>query len=639
MTDREGSQGGYNLSGDFRGSIINIESAVSGEQRITAEARPRIFLSYSWNDDKPFVEQLQRDLEARVFDVWRDETDLPSRGPDLPDELTRAIDDCDRFVPVIGPAAFASKMVQKEWAYARRKCKAITAVWRLGEVMPEDFGRKLYFDFRTDQPDYDYDKKLDDLARRLRQAEAPPGPFNTIGAYLSPPEGAIRRAEFARLGALLLGDDSGAAAITGTLHAPGGLGKSVLAALFSGDCDTRRHFSDGVCWIEIGKAGNVVERQAALGRLLGDDPKEYTDDATGRTRLGQLLAGRRMLIILDDVWDHRHAEAFRVHAPNCRWLITTRRTDMGGNLRLTPDHVIHLNYLTEEEGVALIAGALGLDPAADYPDKTRHREIVRELGGYTLAVAIAAARLNPNSVRHVSAERLLARYRSPGDGRAALSELALGEERENNLEKSLWESYDELSATGQRRFRALGVFAPEGTFGVAAAAAVWGESESDAEDGLSELAGASLLSRAGAGRFAQHNLLRAYALALLQRAGEEEERRERHFAFYREEYGNWDRNQPEIEGRHAQISSDFDDIRHALDWGFARQPQQACDLLYTLDITYMYLAQPTVTRSNLLEQGRASAVYAGYRLGEANTIQALGNVELLQANYVSARSL
>jgi len=137
MTDREGSQSGhtYVLSGDNRGAIINIESSLSGDQRTGAEARPRIFLSYSWNDDKPFVEQLQRDLEARGFDVWRDETDLPSRGPDLPDELTQAIDDRDRFVPVIGPAAFASKMVQKEWAYARRKCKAITAVWPVARTM------------------------------------------------------------------------------------------------------------------------------------------------------------------------------------------------------------------------------------------------------------------------------------------------------------------------------------------------------------------------------------------------------------------------------------------------------------------------------------------------------------------------
>lgn len=93
MPDREEPQRGntYILSGDNRGAIINIESEIGGGQAIEMPPRPRIFLSYSWRDDKPFVEQLHAGLEAAGFDVWRDERDLPSRGPDLPDELCLAI--------------------------------------------------------------------------------------------------------------------------------------------------------------------------------------------------------------------------------------------------------------------------------------------------------------------------------------------------------------------------------------------------------------------------------------------------------------------------------------------------------------------------------------------------------------------
>ena len=79
---------------------------------------PLIFLSYAWGDDKPFVEQLQADLEAAGFDVWRDETDMPSRGANLDDEFLLAIDRCHRFVPVVGPAAFQRPNVITEWAYA-----------------------------------------------------------------------------------------------------------------------------------------------------------------------------------------------------------------------------------------------------------------------------------------------------------------------------------------------------------------------------------------------------------------------------------------------------------------------------------------------------------------------------------------
>ena len=610
---------------------------------------PLIFLSYAWGDDKPFVEQLQADLEAAGFDVWRDETDMPSRGANLDDEFLLAIDRCHRFVPVVGPAAFQRPNVITEWAYARRMGKAITPVWRLGDVMPPDFARKLYFDFRAGRPGYDYTATLTTLKRRLAQTELPPGPLAIVGVFPDLPEGVIERAEFERLVEALWRDpNGGAAAITGragTLHAPGGLGKSVLAALFAQDWDTRRHFRDGVWWLSVGRDADALALLREFGRRLGESDaalqQEYADVARGRARLQTLLGDRQSLIILDDVWDSAHARAFFAPAPRCRWLITTRARGLGGELGLAPGRVIPLDYLTEEEGVRLIAGVLGLDAAAGYPDRPSHVEIARELGGHTQAIAIAAARLNPDSNRHLSPQRLLERYRERKGGHDPFVDLALDQEtRETNMERSLWESYDALPDDADRRhFRLLGAFAPDSSFGVAAAMAVWEDDREAAEDGLARLVGRSLLSRAGDGRYGQHALLRAYALALLRQEGEEAAARERHFGYYATTYSDHERNKPsEDRDWHNQIGADFDNIKSALEWGLIAEPGSACRLIDALEDTYVAYRHDADTHRKMLDQARDAAMRAGNHYVEANTIQALGDVHYMLDEYAQARA-
>ena len=610
---------------------------------------PLIFLSYAWGDDKPFVEQLQADLEAAGFDVWRDETDMPSRGANLDDEFLLAIDRCHRFVPVVGPAAFQRPNVITEWAYARRMGKAITPVWRLGDVMPPDFARKLYFDFRAGQPGYDYTATLTTLKRRLAQTELPPGPLAIVGVFPDLPEGVIERAEFERLVEALWRDpNGGAAAITGragTLHAPGGLGKSVLAALFAQDWDTRRHFRDGVWWLSVGRDADALALLREFGRRLGESDaalqQEYADVARGRARLQTLLGDRQSLIILDDVWDSAHARAFFAPAPRCRWLITTRARGLGGELGLAPGRVIPLDYLTEEEGVRLIAGVLGLDAAAGYPDRSSHAEIARELGGHTQAIAIAAARLNPDSSRHLSPQRLLERYRERKGGHDPFVDLALDQEtRETNVERSLWESYDALPDDADRQhFRLLGAFAPDSSFGVAAAMAVWEDDREAAEDGLARLVGRSLLSRAGDGRYSQHALLRAYAMAWLQREGEAAAAREQHFGYYAAAYGDKEANLPYGEpGRHDRITTDFDNIRHGLDWAFEARPDDACDLVFALDNSYMQFRQSAKAQLELVERAQKAAKSRNDRGRQARAIKALGDVHRMLGDYGAARA-
>ncbi len=632
------------LSGTFTGTV-NVGSTII--QQVAPAAgpaapRPSIFLSYAHRDDKHFVIRLHADLLARGFDAWRDETDLCSDGPDLTDAVRGEIERCVRFVPVIGPAAFERPVVQAEWNHARLCCKPFTPIWRLGErPQPDGFEDKLYVDFRDDAT---YAAKLDELARLLGRTPDSPGPLLTRVPELPP--GVIPRRELAQLRRLRQPLAAGATtvAITGraathAVQAPGGLGKSVLAAIFAREYATRWVFGDGVVWLEVGKSPSIPALQAELGRLFGDDPREYSDANVGASRLQRLLAAKHVLIVLDDVWNYHHVAAFIVDAPRCRWLVTTRLSSLADDLGLGDEQQVALDTLSDDEALELIARRLN-NPERAASDRALHLEIVRELRGHTQAVAIAAARLAAKGKKGLAAAELLRRYRQPRPGENPLSVLKLEDEgKELNLEKSLGESYTMLDEVGQRCFRQLGVFAPEGTFGLAAAAAVWQTDEGAADETLRELVDLALLSAAGEGRFGQHALLRAYALALLRGEGEEEAARGRHFGYYATEYAdeerNWGYTEPD---RHDRITADFDNIRHGLEWAFEFYSVAGCDLVDALEESYLQHRQPATVRRALLEQAERAAGSQGDRWRQARAVKALGDVHRMLADYEAARA-
>ena len=66
---------------------------------------PSVFLSYSRDDDEPFVRRLYEDLTARGFDVWFDRDDMRARGLTFIDEIKRAISERERLVFIVGPHA------------------------------------------------------------------------------------------------------------------------------------------------------------------------------------------------------------------------------------------------------------------------------------------------------------------------------------------------------------------------------------------------------------------------------------------------------------------------------------------------------------------------------------------------------
>jgi hypothetical protein len=482
-------------------------------------SKTRVFLSYARADDaggdrsayddpaRSFMRRVYNRLTQEGFDVWWDMVSMPSRGEEFTAEIEAAIRSCDRFVLVVGPGAVKSGYVRAEWQYALSCCLPITPMLRAGDysLIPEEIANVNALDCR---PGRDENAALDELVSKLVESALPLGRLVNV-PYL-PSKFLPREKPFSKARDAVDADAIQTVVVSAppratAMYGYGGVGKSTLAAAVAQDCAVRRRFKDGVYWIEIGQQPEITSRQADLGALLGDQREHYTDPTAGKMRLSYLLADKQALVVLDDVWDHRVVDHFPAGSA-CRWLLTTRSRQVAS---LVDGVDVQLDLLTPEEGAQLIA--MYAKGSADDPT---YLAISRELGGHTLAVTLAARRLEEGTM---SASELLNRLGRP---ERLFKDLRLHEDDRNlNLEKSLSLSYEALKDDMQRRFRALGVLALDSTFDQGALQAVWGDEEAlDAEDALNVLVRAGLVEAEEGGRFRQHRLLRAYARALLIKA-------------------------------------------------------------------------------------------------------------------------
>ncbi len=479
----------------------------------------RIFLSYARKDDPndyadedtSFMRKLYRDLTAAGFDVWWDQEKMATRELK---EIRDAISSCRMMVLVVGENAVISDYVEAEWKYALSRCIPVVPILRNGdyELLPPELLDINAIDFRDDN---EYLLRIKVLQRILDDPDAPLGTLYGVPAL---PGSYIEREALAEVRAKLLVDThqplvvSSAKQQANVVTGLGGIGKTTLASALSRDCEVRRAFPDGIFWIEIGQTPQLVTRMADIGAVFGDPREEYPDTVRGRQRLSALLRDKRVLLVLDDVWEHQHAQDFRVADTNSRLLITTRQSGMLVKLDAQGQT---LGTLTQAEGLALIAERLsiitkrmtveGLPPECV--------QMIEILSGHTLAVSLAAAQLSKRGVGY--AADLLRRLK---EGKV-FGILQLDKSDKNlNLELTLKLSYDDLADLHhelQQRFRATGIFAPDSSFDIAMAQAIWGDKDVDeTDDRLTDLVDVGLLQRDGE-RYTQHDLLRAYARALL----------------------------------------------------------------------------------------------------------------------------
>lgn len=344
-----------------------------------------------------------------------------------------------------------------------------------------------------------------------------------------------------------------------TLTGPGGAGKTRLAARIADEA-AGGLFAE-VTFASLAHLTPGVPLDAEIGRLIG-----IRDDATGSLRetLVEQLKGSPRLLVLDNCEQilrpaRELVEFLRSRCPEVQWIVTSRQP-----LGLTGERVIAVPpmgipepagmgqreglEISDAESVRLFVDrAVRSRPdfsltAANAPHVAA---ICRRLEGYPLAIELAAARVRALGTDTIAArlEESL-RLLTTSDGDAS---------RHSTIEASIDWSYRLLSASEQRLFRRLGVFA--GPWPIEAVEAICADDPEDPGildeqpilDLLSGLVEKSLVefetpfedrgthgaeAARGPSTYRMPEMIRHFATAALEQSGEADALRSRHLAYY-----------------------------------------------------------------------------------------------------------
>ena len=315
-----------------------------------------------------------------------------------------------------------------------------------------------------------------------------------------------------------VGQAAAIAVITGTA----GVGKTTLAVHWS--WQVADQFHDGQLYLNLrgfDPGGEPVRPGQAIRGLLEALSVPMTripaslDAQTGLYR--SLMAGKRMLILLDNARDAEQVRPLLPGSPSCLVLVTSRNR-LGGLIATEGAQPVVLGLPTDEEALDLLTRRLG-------PERIAREEpaavdgLIRMCARLPLALAVAAGRLgmNPDFPFDALTERLRGtdlRLAALEDGDGATSIRAV-----------LSWSYQQLGAPAARTFRLLGLH-PGPDFSLSAVASLAGLAPEQARSALDELVGAQLVNEQAPGRFAFHDLLRVYAGELVTTLDDAAERHE-----------------------------------------------------------------------------------------------------------------
>jgi DNA-binding SARP family transcriptional activator/Tfp pilus assembly protein PilF len=301
-------------------------------------------------------------------------------------------------------------------------------------------------------------------------------------------------------------------AISGTA----GVGKTALALRWAHQAKHR--FADGQLYVNLrgfDASSAPVAPADAISVLLEslDMPAsripQRLDAQAGLYR--SLLAGRQMLIVLDNARDEAQVRPLLPGVPDCVVLVTGRG-QLAGLVAAEGARPLTLDVLSEAEARQLLDSHLGDERVA--AEAAEVAELVGRCARLPLALAITAARAALHPAFPLAS--LVAGLR---DIRQRLDLLDSGDQAADIRAVFSW-SYRLLSEPAARMFRLLGAH-PGPDISATTAASLAAVSEPEARAALSDLTRANLLQEQTPGRFALHDLLHAYAADL----SDEEERR------------------------------------------------------------------------------------------------------------------
>ena len=373
-----------------------------------------------------------------------------------------------------------------------------------------------------------------------------------------------RKTELSRLKGLL--DDPNRRVIT--LHGPGGMGKTRLALEVATGQITE--YPDGVYFVSLASVAELDPLIAAIADTVGYPFQN--DSRLPDRQLLDFLREKRMLLLLDNLEQLLEAAPFLNDilqtAPGVRVLTTSR-----ARLMLSGETVFTLGGMpVPEPGMAPDVESEAMALFTNAAQRVEHNfsltvetgelvaQICRAVQGMPLGVLLAVSWIGQLTLAEIATQVM-------ADDEGCLDFLETEwrdfPDRQRSMRAVCEHSWRLLSAGEQAVFSRLAVF--RGGFTRQAAGTVAGASLRV----LTTLVNKSLLQREPNGRYTMHELLRQFAQAQLEAAGQLAPAGEAHATYY---LGFLAQREPDLKGARqmtalAEIEVESENVRVTWQWG------------------------------------------------------------------------
>ena len=317
-----------------------------------------------------------------------------------------------------------------------------------------------------------------------------------------------REAELDRLDALLVHDhgETGTTVVIAAIAGTAGVGKTALAVHWAHRVGDR--FPDGQLYVNLrgfdptGAAMKPAEAIRGFLDAFGVTPQQIPASLEAQAALYRsLLSGRRMLVLLDNAADEDQVRPLLPGSPGCL-VIVTSRNELPGLIVTEGAYPVVVDLLSTQEARQLLSRRIG--ESRVLAETQAVDDIIALCARLPLALMLVAARAATHPGFRLAA--LAAELRDAGGSLDAFD----GEDQSTNVRVVFSWSYQRLSVAGRSLFRLLGLhFGPE--IATPAVVSLAGLPKGQVRPALAELARAHLVTERIPGRFAFHDLLRAYA--------------------------------------------------------------------------------------------------------------------------------
>jgi DNA-binding SARP family transcriptional activator len=213
------------------------------------------------------------------------------------------------------------------------------------------------------------------------------------------------------------------------VNGPAGIGKTALAVRLMHS--VRDSFEDGRLFVDLCPSGPLTAAEGLEQILCALGVSGVPDKvAAQQWAIAESLAGRRVLLVLDNAVNEAQVRPLLLTEPGCATVVTSRNQVSG----ICAGDMLSLGTLDDRSAWALFVRLLGPGRIGD--EEHEARAIVEMCGGLPIAIQAAATRLR--NLRH----RSLAEFAHRMRGERMLDELAVGDLNVRRRMESLYRQLD-----------------------------------------------------------------------------------------------------------------------------------------------------------------------------------------------------